>query len=203
MKNTYWMIAFGMFASISIASAQHKNSYSSRGLKNVIKVDPVSPLQKSIYLAYEYTLEEDKSIQLLGGISRFDMTLWEELSGSFEGFKLIPEFRYYPFERSYLAFWIKHQQYKGKLSGVEPGAEKTDFFHSRTNAVGVNLGFQSGIKGIEFPNVDFYVGAGFQQTKVTAQIFEDDTQSILNTSGITWRIGVLLGIPHKLPNFFQ
>ena len=187
MKKTAKLFALLLVMTVLVPS----KSFAQDGKKNVFKTNLLSPLLGSYNFFYERVLSPKTSIQLGGGFTNID------ISGTkLSGFRITPEFRFYPTGTSpkgfYLAPFANYQNLSltvtDALTNFEGKATLT------TIGGGLDIGYQW-IFG-DVVTLDLYIGPSFNSGEIEVETngFSEDRFSVGGNSGTGVRFGLSLGV---------
>lgn len=184
MKKLITLSAMMFIMAVAVVNAQTKS--------NIIKTSLTSIFLKTVNLDYEHALNDNSSVQLgvyYTGASLFD--------GSFSGFAITPEYRYYLSASktapngAYVAPWLRFQNFSAKS-----GTLNTETYAKGTISI-VSLGLCVGVQRTfkEKISLGAYIGPGYYFPNVK---YEDSNGSfdfgMFNSSGFVWgRAGIDIG----------
>ncbi len=184
MKKVLTLSAIMLLSASLVVSAQEK--------KNIIKTSLTSIFLKTVNLDYEHALNDNSSFQL-----GFYYTGTNLGGGSFNGFAITPEYRYYLSGEKvapngpYIAPWVRYQHFSvnsGSVGGMDY-AKATLSVISGGLCVGVQRTFKDKI------TLGAYIGPGYYAPTYS---YEDNSGtfdfSLFNGNGGVWgRAGIDIG----------
>ncbi|MBX2966413.1 MAG: DUF3575 domain-containing protein [Cyclobacteriaceae bacterium] len=150
--------------------------------QNVVKINILSPVVKTLNVSYERAINENSSFQL-----GFFYSFWSNDVTKFNGFGITPEYRFYLSQTSapegvYVAPFLRYQSFG--LEDSDDSSSKADF---STFGGGVVIGKQWVFK--EKITLDIFLGPAYYSGKLSGQSGNDNWDT-----GVFDGFGVRTGI---------
>ncbi|OJJ23402.1 hypothetical protein BKI52_03315 [marine bacterium AO1-C] len=176
-----------------------RSSFAQDGPKNVIKTNILSPIVGSYNFFYERAIAKNSSLQLGGGFTNIDVA-----GTKINGFRVTPEFRYYPAKSKdapkgfFVGPFINYQSLNLTVGASALNASAEGKATLTTFGGGLALGWQW-----LFGNVvalDLFFGPSLNSGSVsvdataTADGFTESDFSTGSFSGFGFRFGLSLGV---------
>lgn len=185
---------------IAVVFAAPKSSFAQDGKKNVIKTNILSPIVGSYNFFYERAIGEKTSIQL-----GFGFTSLEILGTKLSGFRITPEFRYYPSSNKqapkgfYIAPFGNYQSLSLTTSASVAGVASAEGKATLTTiGGGLDIGYQWLFGDVV--SLDLFLGPSVNSGSVkveassSASGFTESNFSTGSANGFGLRFGLSLGI---------
>lgn len=184
---------------VAACFAAPQSSFAQDGPKNVIKTNILSPIVGSYNFFYERALAKNTSIQLGGGFTSID------ISGTkLSGFRVTPEFRYYPSKGKdapkgfFVGPFLNYQSLNLTVGASATGVSAEGKATLNTFGGGLALGWQWLFGDVVA--LDLFFGPSFNsgtvnvEASATANGFTEDSFSTGAFSGFGFRFGLSLGV---------
>lgn len=202
--NRFISVAF-LFASVCL----HITSLSAQKKKlpeQILKVSLADFYLSTATVNFEKVMNDRMSLQLGGSATYQHVSLWEELKGTFSGFAVSPELRYYgrPYYSImiepiapvgiYLSAWGRYE--KARMT-INTATEKVDILNGSAYAGGLLFGWQFWVKFNRQPRflLDFGLGGGYRFTDYGGRFAEKGRLIAFKQRGILPKISFCAGLP--------
>lgn len=182
MKKTIMILFSGIIICMIANSASAQEP-----IKNLVKVNLLSPLARTGSFFYEHALNEDYSLQM--GFFYSGLSIDET---KFRGFGLTPELRYYLSEKHsapqgvFLAPFLRYQSFNVSLDDNSSKATYSSF------GGGILVGSQAVFKNKI--SLDAWIGPSYNSGTLKVETGDEDDFSIGSLDGFGVRFGITLGI---------
>jgi len=173
--------------------------------KQVLKVDPIAFFAATAKLDYERVLNDQITAQIGGAFTSQQITLWDDLAGRLNGYRLEGQIRRYfvpgmeiskptaP-EGVYLGVWAKYEALRASL---KIGDDQADILNGGAYSAGLMGGCQFWMRYKKKPYalIDVFMGGGYKASDYAGRFAESGKLIQFNRSGIVPRFGFSLGLP--------
>ena len=177
-----------------------------RSPEHTLKISLTDFYASTLTLQFENVMAKRFTVQIGSSIMYQQVSLWDNLKGTFKGFAISPEFRYYG--RSYYSImnepiaplgiyasiWGRYEQAGLK---VETDAQKVELLGGKSYALGILLGWQFWLKFNKNPIflIDFGMGGGYRFTDYSGRYGAKGRLISFKQKGVLPKLSLTVGIP--------